>query len=135
MDISQKLALLADVRHNISATEREIAELRRIEAYLASAVGELNGATSARPAGFAQPGGVAPANFTAEQIRICAKRALGAAGHPLKAIEIVRRELLPDYDPGIDNRRLENRVYSALKRQVGAFEKDETGAWSLRVDP
>jgi hypothetical protein len=145
MDATQRTALLSSVREDIDRCEqriqgfrqvivhleREMAELRRVEAYLnRGPIPQFAVETSvAEPAPLPSPA----ETLTPEAIITFAVDLLRRLGpnRPLRALDIAR-ELVTHYDPEEDRRMLENRIYSFLKRRPDTFVRTERGLWTLK---
>lgn len=124
-------------RAAISRLEHEAEEMRRIVDYLTRHRNEathlLVSPAPLESLGVGTLHASPESQITVAQIEDGAERAIRKAGpeSPLRAIDMVWGEIYPAYDPGKDDRALENRVYTTMKRRPQKFVRVSRGRWTL----
>ncbi len=117
----------AECRRRIGELEERIGELSVVEKYIRSATGkEAPGVVAAAQNGHP------PDSFSFEELLAGTEAHLRRVGRstPQRPIEIAQA-IQPGYDADADERGLENRIYSLMRKRPKQFVRVQKGHWTL----
>ena len=131
--VEEARAHIRAAEKSLAAAEELLAKLRVVESYHANPDGALTESSEAADATDASDTSAGLHNLDADEIRGRAEKVLREAGkkHPMKIMEIIHKTIDSNYAADVDDRKLENRVTSALRKRPDRFAKASPGLWTL----
>lgn len=117
-------------------TERRIAQLHELKNYANGSLSDgahfrSTSVSPANPPPSTSSTEDAPGSHLSSDEIVTMAEGILEESKPLRAIDIAKM-LCPNYDPEVDDRKFENRVFTVLKRRPEVFSKIGRGLWAVR---